>query len=53
MKPVAHILKSKTDQSVYTITPTARVFDALKLMAEKEDFTEQSPSGARMAVAAD
>ena len=36
MKPVAHILKSKTDQSVYTITPTARVFDALKLMAEKD-----------------
>jgi len=35
MKTVAHILKSKPDQSVYTITPTASVLDALKLMAEK------------------
>jgi CBS domain-containing protein len=36
MKTVAHILKSKTDQTVYTIAPNARVFDALKLMAEKD-----------------
>ena len=35
MKTVAHILKSKSDQNVYTITPTASVLDALKLMAEK------------------
>ena len=35
MKSVAHILKSKPDQAVYTITPTASVFDAVKLMAEK------------------
>ena len=35
MKSVAHILKSKADQSVYTIAPNATVFDALKLMAEK------------------
>ena len=35
MKSVAHILKSKADPTVYTITPTASVFDALKLMAEK------------------
>ncbi len=35
MKSVAHILKSKPDPTVYTITPTASVFDALKLMAEK------------------
>jgi CBS domain-containing protein len=35
MKSVAHILKSKADSTVYTITPTASVFDALKLMAEK------------------
>ena len=35
MKIVAHILKSKPDQTVYTITPTASVFDAVKLMAEK------------------
>ena len=35
MKSVAHILKSKADQTVYTIAPTASVFDAVKLMAEK------------------
>jgi len=35
MKIVAHVLKSKPDQTVYTITPTASVFDAAKLMAEK------------------
>lgn len=35
MKPVAHILRSKEHQSVYTISATARVWDALKLMAEK------------------
>ena len=35
MKIVAHILKSKPEQTVYTIPPAASVFDALKLMAEK------------------
>ena len=35
MTIVAHILKSKPDQTVYTITPTASVFDAVKRMAEK------------------
>jgi CBS domain-containing protein len=35
MTNIAHILKSKPDHSVYTITPTASVFDALMLMAEK------------------
>ena len=35
MKIVAHILKSKPEQTVYTITPMASVFDAVKLMAEK------------------
>jgi CBS domain-containing protein len=35
MKSVAHILKSKADQTVYAIAPTASVFDAVKLMAEK------------------
>ena len=35
MKSVAHILKSKADQRVYSIAPTASVFDAVKLMAEK------------------
>jgi CBS domain-containing protein len=35
MKSVAQILKSKPDSTVHTISPTASVFDALKLMAEK------------------
>jgi CBS domain-containing protein len=35
VKTAANILKSKPDQTVYTITPTASVFDAVKLMAEK------------------
>ena len=35
MKSVAQILKAKADQTVYTIAPTASVFDAVKLMAEK------------------
>ena len=35
MTSVTQILRSKPDQTVYTIAPTATVFDALKLMAEK------------------
>jgi CBS domain-containing protein len=35
MKKVAQILRSKSDQAVHTVAPTASVFDALKLMAEK------------------
>jgi CBS domain-containing protein len=35
MKSVAHILKAKADQTVYTIAPTASVFDAVRMMAEK------------------
>ena len=35
MKIVAHILKSKPEQTVHTITPAASVFDAVKQMAEK------------------
>jgi CBS domain-containing protein len=35
MRSVAEILKSKADQTVYTITAAASVFDAVKLMAEK------------------
>ena len=35
MKTVASILKSKDSSVVYTIEPEASVFDALKLMAEK------------------
>lgn len=35
MKSAAYILKSKADASIYSIAPTATVFDALKLMADK------------------
>ena len=35
MTIVAHILKSKPIRTVHTITPTASVFDAITLMAEK------------------
>ena len=35
MATVAQILKSKADQVVYKIPPTASVFDAVKLMADK------------------
>lgn len=35
MTSVAHILKSKPDRTVYTISPETSVFDAVKLMAEK------------------
>ena len=35
MKSVAHILKAKADQTVYSIAPSASVFEAVKLMADK------------------
>ena len=35
MTSVVHILQSKPEKTVYTIAPTATVFDAVKLMAEK------------------
>lgn len=35
MKTAAQILQSKPDQAVQTVAPTASVFDAVKLMAEK------------------
>jgi CBS domain-containing protein len=35
MKSVAEILRSKPEQTVHTIAPSASVFDAVKLMAEK------------------
>lgn len=35
MTSVAQILKEKPDRTVYTIGPDASVFDAVKLMAEK------------------
>ncbi len=36
MKTAADLLKSKAHQSVHTIAPAASVFDAVKLMAEKD-----------------
>jgi CBS domain-containing protein len=36
MKTAADLLKSKAHQSVHTIAPTASVFDAVKLMADKD-----------------
>ena len=35
MKSAAQILKSKPEQTVYSVTPSASVLDAMKLMAEK------------------
>ena len=35
MRSVAHILNAKADQTMYTIAPTASVFEAVKLMADK------------------
>jgi CBS domain-containing protein len=35
MKSVAQILKAKADPSIYTVAPGASVYEAVKLMAEK------------------
>jgi CBS domain-containing protein len=35
MKSAAQILKSKPEQAVHTVTPSTSVFNAVKLMAEK------------------
>ncbi|HWX00849.1 CBS domain-containing protein [Collimonas sp.] len=35
MKTVAQILKTKQNQAVYTISPGAKVFDAIKMMSER------------------
>ena len=35
MKSVAQILKSKPEQAVYSVTPSTSVYDAVKLLAEK------------------
>ena len=35
MKSAAQILKSKPEQTVYSVTPSTSVLDAVKLMAEK------------------
>lgn len=36
MKTAAHIHKSKPNQTVHTITPEATVFEAVKVMADKD-----------------
>jgi CBS domain-containing protein len=36
VKTAAYILKSKSSQAIHTITPEASVFDAVKLMADKD-----------------
>jgi CBS domain-containing protein len=35
MKSAAHILKSKSEQTVHSVAPSTAVLDAIKLMAEK------------------
>lgn len=35
MRPILHILKSRSSQTVHSTTPDATVFEALRLMAEK------------------
>jgi len=35
MKTAAQVLKSKPEQSVYSVTPATSILDAVKLMAEK------------------
>jgi CBS domain-containing protein len=35
MTPAAQVLRSKADKTIHTTTPAASVFDAVKLMAEK------------------
>jgi CBS domain-containing protein len=35
MKSAAQVLKSKPEQSVYSVTPSTSILDAVKLMAEK------------------
>ena len=35
MKTVAQILKTKQNQAVYTISPSAKVLDAVRMMADK------------------
>jgi len=36
VKTAAHILKSKAHQTIHTIAPDASVFDAVRLMADKD-----------------
>ena len=48
MKSVRQLLQAK-GREIYTITPDARVFDALKLMAEKEVGALVVTEGGRLA----
>lgn len=49
MATVSQILKSKPDQTVHAVAPTATVFDALKLMAEKNIGAVVVVDGTRIA----
>ena len=49
MKSVAQVLQSKSDQSVFTISPNTSVLDALKQMAERGVGALLVMEGARIA----
>ena len=49
MKTAAQILGSKPDQTIHTITPSASVYDAVKLMAEKNVGALLVSEGAKIA----
>jgi len=49
VKTAADLLKSKPHQTVFTIAPTASVFDALKLMADKDIGALLVMDGAQLA----
>jgi CBS domain-containing protein len=49
MKTAADVLKSKAHQTVHTTTPDALVFDALKLMADKNIGALMVMEGKRIA----
>ena len=49
MKTAAHILKSKANQTIHRITPEASVFDAVKLMADKDIGALLVMAGTRVA----
>lgn len=49
VKSVAQVLQSKSDKSVYTISPNTSVLDALKMMAERGVGALLVMDGTRMA----
>ena len=49
MKTAAYILKSKANQTIHRITPEASVFDAVKLMADKDIGALLVMAGTRVA----